>query len=146
QWKVKCLDFDEIRSRDMRDRKGQVSPCSVSRLNLTECLTPTLKACGERFVLDFGGDSVFRKSKDNEERLEQVLWLKRTYAAQVVVLTAQKDVLRRRFLATKDRAADEFDELWQTWILIEEPYWQRCADQFLDTTNLTPENVVKLII
>lgn len=145
QWGVKYLSLDEIRSDDMRKRAGQISPCSVSKLDLKECLGPILNAHSEKFVLDLGGDSVFRKGKDNEERLEQVFWLKRTYEAQVVVLTSQKDVLSWRFLSTKNRAIDEFDEIWQAWILVEEPCWQRCADRFVDTTNLTPENVVRLM-
>ena len=145
QYSIKYLSLDEIRSDDMRKRAGQISPCSVSRLDLRECLAPTLNAHNENFVLDLGGDSVFRKNKDNEERLEQVFWLKRTYQAKVVVLTSQKDNLRRRFLSTKNRATNEFDEMWQTWIMVEEPHWQRCTDQFLDTTNLTPGNVIGLI-
>ncbi|MCB0213067.1 MAG: AAA family ATPase [Anaerolineae bacterium] len=145
QYSIKYLSLDEIRSDDMSKRAGQISPCSVSRLDLRECLAPTLNTHNENFVLDLGGDSVFRKSKDNEERLEQVFWLKRTYQAKIVVLTSQKDNLRRRFLSAKNRATNEFDEMWQTWIMVEEPHWQRCTDQFLDTTNLTPENVIGLI-
>lgn len=120
----------------MEKRGGQISPCSVSKLNLKECLVPVLKANPAGFVLDIGGDTVFRKNADNEARLEQVRWLKHNFGAMVVTLTAERDVLRERFLGSKNRRPDKFDEVWESWKAIGEPYWDRCSDFVIDTTSL----------
>lgn len=125
------LDFDEVRVADMKQRHGQVSPCSMSALNLRECIPPYLDNCVTGFVLDFGGDTVFRRNVDNEHRLEQTVWLKQTYDAAILVITAEQTELRRRFLASKNRKPNEFNAVWQDWENIAGAFWRKCADAII---------------
>lgn len=145
QFAAEYVSLDELRSSDFSKRSGEPSPCSVSRLNLKDCVFSVLDRHRDGFVLDFGGDSVFREGTDNDDRVEQVMWLKRSYSAQVVVLTSQQDILRKRFLATKNRTEDEFERIWTSWSLIEEPCWRLCADRIIDTTSLAPVEVMNLL-
>ena len=140
------LDFDTIRLDNMKKRRGERSPCSISFLDLEDCLKNILNSCQQGFVLDIGGSSIFRKDKDNQKRLDQILWLKGTFDAKVIVLFAKKSVVRQRFLATKNRKVDEFGTIWQAWKKIEKPYWQRCTDNFINTTGLAPKNILQLIV
>lgn len=131
------LDFDDVRAEEMSRRSTGFSPCSVSKLNLQECLPPVLSALTREFVLDIGGDTVFRPHTDNDERRQQVLWLKRSLSALVVVLTAEREILFQRFSTGKMRDLKEFDGLWLDWKTIGEIYWLGCADLVLDTTYKT---------
>ena len=128
--KIECLDLDELKLT------GQVNrlPCSISYLNLKECLKDILDRQSHGFVLDIGGGTVFRKDRDNTERLQQVLWLKQAYEAKIIVLFAQQQTVQRRFLSVKSRKIDEFTKVWEAWLKIEKPFWQQCADHFIDTT------------
>jgi shikimate kinase len=136
---IAYLDFDEIGIQDMQKRKGQISPFSASKLNFMQSLPAITVA---RFVLDIGGDTVFRKDADNNERLAQVILLKETYSTLIVVLTAKKDILQRRFFSTKNRGENEFDEIWQNWTEIAEPHWKKCGDVFIDTSFLTVDEII----
>ena len=118
-------------------REVGFSPCSVSRFNLRECLPSVLNALAEEFVLDIGGDTVFRPNTDNDERRQQVLWLKRSYSALIVVLTAGKECLFQRNSNGKNRTLTEFELLWLDWKTIGEPNWFSCADAVIDTTDKT---------
>ncbi len=140
---VAYFDFDEIGKLDMLKRKGQVSPFSASRLNFMQSIpTIILSTTSTKFVLDIGGDTVFRKNADNDERLAQVIWLKETYTSPITVLTAKKDVLQGRFISTKKRSKNEFDEIWKNWVDIAEPHWKNCGDIFIDTSFLTVDEVI----
>jgi shikimate kinase len=141
--KIPHLDFDEIGIQDMHKRKGGISPFSVSRLNFRQSI-PTIipDAISTSFVLDIGGDTVFRKKADNKERLSQVFWLKETYNCHIIVLTANKEVLHGRFVPAKNREQSEFDEIWQNWIDVAEPYWKKCGDTFIDTSYLTVTDIM----
>jgi shikimate kinase len=140
------IDFDEIGIQDMKKRKGKVSPFSASRLNFMQSI-PTIipNTTSTRFVLDIGGDTVFRKKADNDKRLAQVIWLKETYTSPIIVLLAKKDVLQKRFVSTKKRSENEFDEIWQNWIDVAEPNWKKCGDIFIDTSFLTVDETIKQI-
>ena len=137
------LDFDALDIVDMQTRKAQVSPFSVSKLNFMQCL-PTLisSVTSAGFVLDIGGETVFRKNVDNNERLNQVLWLKETYTSIVVVLTASKNVLLNRFISAKNRSENEFDRTWDDWVNVAEPYWQKCGNIFVDTSFLAIDEII----
>jgi shikimate kinase len=131
------LDLDDIREEDNSKRKFGFSPCSVSKLNLRECLPSFLNALAKEFVLDIGGDTVFRPNADNDERRQQVLWLKRSYSAFLVVLTARRERLLQRYSTGKNRDLSEFEVLWLDWKTIGEPNWFSCADAVIDTTYKT---------
>jgi len=140
------LDFDEIGIQDMQKQKGQVSPFSGTKLNLMQSIpTIILSTTSTRFVLDIGCDTVFRQNVDNNERLAQVLWLKKTYTSPIIVLTATKDVLRRRFASTKKRSENEFDGIWENWTDVAEPHWKKCGDIFIDTSLLTVDETIEEI-
>ena len=139
------LDLDELRADEMGRRREGFSPCSVSKLNLRECLPPVLNTLTREFVLDIGGDTVFRPHANNDERREQVLWLKRSYSTLLVVLTAGRETLFQRFSTSKHRDTSEFDGLWLDWKSIGEPYWLGCADLVVDTTGKSIEETIKEI-
>jgi len=137
------LDFDELRAIDMKERKGAFSPCSVSKLNLKECLPAKLDKISSSFILDFGGDTVFRDRVNNEDRLDQILWLKENYSVKIILFIATKENLSQRFVASeKNRDLTEFDKLWIDWQNVAEPYWRRCADLIIDTTALSIDDTV----
>lgn len=141
---VTHIDFDNVRATDMQQRHGQASPCTVSKLDLRECIPLFLNPCVREFVLDIGGDTVFRRGADNEHRLEQTIWLKQTYGARIILLTADQAELSRRFLASKNRKREEFDTAWQDWKEIAEVYWRKCADVVIDTTRMCVDDWQKL--
>jgi len=137
------LDFDELRGMDVKEGKAiSPSPCSVSMLNLKDCLPTKLEKISSSFILDIGGDTVFRRSANNKERLDQIFWLKASYSVKIILLLAEKDVLFQRFVATKDRNESEFDEPWIDWKDVGEPYWRQCADLIIDTTSLMADDTV----
>ena len=136
------LDFDELRASEMSRKKSGFSPCSVSKLDLRACLPPILGSLTTEFILDIGGETVFRPNVDNDERREQVVWLKNNYLVSIVVLTATPRILLQRFSASKNRGPTEFDELWTSWKSIGEPYWLSCADLVVDTTGKSAEDSV----
>lgn len=96
-----------------------------------------MNALAEEFVFDIGGDTVFRSDADNDERRQQVLWLKRGYSAFLVVLTAERKSLFQRNSTGKNRDLSEFEALWIYWKTIGEPNWFGCADSVIDTTDKT---------
>jgi shikimate kinase len=139
------LDFDDIRAVEMSRKKEGFSPCSVSKLNLKECLPSILDSLSTGVVLDIGGDIVFRPNVNNDDRREQVLRLKKTFSAQIVVLTAERESLFQRFTASKNRKTSEFDTLWMVWKSIGEPYWRSCADLLVDTTHRSISDTIRQI-
>ena len=131
---IRFIDHDEM--------KGRVnlspSPCSASRLRLDDCLREILDLEGHpnAFVFAIGGDSIFRPSADNNDRLVQLLHAKEKYGFIVSVLTAEKNILKHRFLQIKGRKEHEFPEIWENWKNVEEPNWEKCADCFVETSEL----------
>ena len=139
------IDFDELGVIDMKKRNPSISPFSTSFLNLKECLPPIINKVSDKFILDIGGDSVFRHNVNNDDRLEQILWLKKTYSTHIVILTAIKNILIQRFISTKSRKIIEFDRVWTDWLTVVKPNWQRCADLIIDTSFLTANDTSYLI-
>ena len=139
------LDFDDLRAVEMGRKREGFSPCSVSKLNLKECLPSILDTLSTGFVLDIGGDTVFRPNANNDDRRDQVLWLKKTYSAQKVILTAEREILFQRFTRSKNRDTSEYDTLWIDWKSIGEPYWRSCADLVVDTTHQSICNTIQQI-
>ncbi len=48
-------------------------------------------------------------------------------------------------ISAKKRSENEFDEIWENWLDIAEPYWQPCGDTFIDTSFLAVDDVVAKI-
>jgi len=140
---INYMDFDALGIEDMNSRRIGFSPYSVSKLNF-HSVFDNQKILG-KFLLDIGGDTVFRPNVDNDERLEQIFWLKNTYSMQIVVLTARREILAFRFIATKNRCTLEFDDIWNNWVNYAQPNWDRCGDIFIDTSSITAEDISKII-
>lgn len=130
------LDFDRLRV--LPDGMTLAPGCLLSGLDLEICLSHHLAAARGGFVLDVGGDTVFRRDADNDQRLQQVLAFKSAHDLSVVVLVASESIVRSRFLECKGRKSSEFDQPWRDWREFGEPFWRRCADRIVDTgaTNL----------
>jgi hypothetical protein len=144
------LDFDQLGLTDMEKQKGHISPFSVTGLNLMQSLSPMLSTISKEFVLDIPCATIFRANVNNEDRLTQVFGFKITYSAKIVVLAATKDVLRSRFVSAKNRIKNpiietDFNETWENWVDISQPYCQRCGDIFIDTSFRAVEDVVRQI-
>lgn len=140
------LDFDELGMIDMQNQKGQKSPFSATFLDLPKILPDIISSHNSQgFVLDLGGDTVFRKNADNPSRLKQIVWIKENYSSRIVVLIATKDALLRRYIKTKKRTENDFYREWNDWLNIAEPYWRKCGDIFIDTSLLPVAEVVKKI-
>ena len=141
------IELDKI--RDIRTSKD----CSLRNLDLLKCLSNELKFASEGFVLDIGGDSVFRLGVDNKDRLNQIIDLKKTYSGRLVVLTANRNVLLERYINTKSKGIGNslqnemyFQSLWSNWLNVEKRLWEKCADFFIDTTSLGTKQVVNKIV
>ena len=132
------LDFDSLGITDMEKIQPRISSFSPSGLNLIECLPPILNEISGEFILDIGGDNIFRPRVDNDKRLKHVLWLKEKYSIQIVILTATRNILCQRFNASRNQILSNFDILWGDWQIIGKPYWQKCADLIIDTSFHTP--------
>jgi shikimate kinase len=145
QQKIKYLDFDAIGLKDMEEHRGKISPFSIMGLNFKLCLPKILDSINSKFILDIGGDNVFRFNVDNNERLAQIIWVKKTYSAQVIVLEAIKEILLNRFIDTKHRKEIEFEQIWKNWQDIANFYWGQCGDIFIDTSFLSIEDTLNQI-
>jgi hypothetical protein len=53
--------------------------------------------------------------------------------------------LQERFVSTKKRSENEFDEIWQDWTDAAEPYWKKCGDIFIDTSFLSVDEIIRQI-
>lgn len=149
---VKYLDLDTIRGQRNEEYKNQLSPCSLRYLDLKKCLEPMLDLYSKGFILDIGGDTVFRHNVNNEERIAQISRIKKNYSASVIVLVADKDVLCQRFQSSEKKGTvDKFEQVWEDWQTIGEPNWKRCEDCRVDTTsfvlteNELPKEFVRLL-
>jgi shikimate kinase len=140
--KLKYLDFDALGITDMEERKGSISPFSRTGLNFIKSIPMIMDTSVEGYVLDIGGSTVFHEKVDNNERLQQVLWLKHTYLAKIIVLAATKEILVNRFISDESRNKLDFDASWDEWLNIAEPYWRKCGDEYIDTSFLTVSDVV----
>jgi len=121
------------------------SPCSVSFLNLKVCIPRILEKNNRGFILDIGGDTVFRENSNNQERLEDINWIKEKYSAILVLLNSNKSSLQQRFLSSKNRKNNEFENIWGNWQNIEKYYWIQCADHIIDTNYKTPLEICSII-
>jgi shikimate kinase len=146
------LNLDEHRDNKMGNYPRGLDPCSVSFLNLKECMYATIDRLSTSFILDIGGDTVFRRGVDNDDRRVQILTLKKRYSAQIILLTSERDVLLRRFTNCEKRKMDgnnkleeAFNEMWTEWLSIGSIYWTSCADLILDTTYLSVIDAVKQV-
>jgi hypothetical protein len=127
---LRHLDVDRLSV--LPDGMSFAPGCASSSFNLEDCLSAHLAASPSGFVIDIGGDTMFREGADNDQRLRQVLEFKQRHGVRVVLLTSQEAVLRSRFVACKSRLPDEFDAPWRDWVETAEPYWRRCADCVVD--------------
>ena len=138
---LEYIDFD---AEGRLDGVVEKPPFSKYFLDFKRSLPIVIKNSTTGFVLDIGGDNVFNRNANNDERLDQVLWVKNEYNVQFVVLTATKDILKKRFFSSKGRSEngpDNFDKLWEEWSDIIKPYWEKCGDIFIDTSSLTVEEI-----
>jgi shikimate kinase len=132
--KLRFIDHDEMKEKV----NHYPYPCSVSKLNIAECLRESLVIEGNpnSFIFAAGGDSIFRVGADNDARLLQLSQVKENYAFVVVVLIAEETILEQRYLQVGTRDKENFSNIWNNWINVEQPYWEKCADYIVDTSDL----------
>ncbi len=144
---MKHLDLDKIREND------NSLPCSLSKLNIIECLSKELSNASTKFILDIGGGTVFYQTANIDEQLNLIIRLKKEYLAQVILLKANKGNLFERYtistmkkgIVSAKSNKDYFNMAWVNWRKFEQPNWKKCSDATIDTTSLTVNDVVKEI-
>lgn len=124
------IEHDKLKE----SKDGSPSPCSLKHLDLQECFSGLIANPSSEFVIDIGGDSIFRNGVDNEDRLSQVISFKKKHNIQVVLLNADDKDLKKRFLSTKDRDQSEFKEVWKNW-KISKHYWRKCSNHCIETSS-----------
>ncbi len=139
------FDLPNIRHIELDKIKYQTdqnpSPCSLRYLNLEKCFAPHIQSRKSGFVIDIGGDAIFRSQVDNLARLQQVNDFKLKYDITIILLIASHDFVQDRFLSTKNRHINEFAGVWKAWESIEYPHWLKCADVVIDVENNTLEKL-----
>lgn len=88
------------------------------------------------FIFSVGGDSIFRPGVNNDERLMHLRRAKSEYCFVIIVLTAAVKILEYRYLQVENRDRETFVDIWNHWINVEKPYWEKCADCFIETSEL----------
>jgi predicted ABC-type ATPase len=79
--------------------KGE-TPCSPRGFDPYQCFSSRVSASAQ-FVIDIGGGSVFRSDVDNDARLRRIRAFKHDYSIVIVLITANRAVVRQRFLSSK---------------------------------------------
>lgn len=137
------VDFDDLRSRYFpEDTAVDQSPFSASHLELLKCLPAIRAQAPSGFLLAIGGDTVFRRGANNDERLLSVGYFKQETNAFIAVLTADRDILLARFSHKGGRTVESFDLPWLDWETEAKRFWWLCHDAWLDTSSLDAEQVV----
>jgi hypothetical protein len=128
------IDHDEMKEKINRFP----FPCSISNLNIDECLKESILAEGkpDGFIFAVGGDSIFKSSVDIDERLLQLRQAKKKYGFHIILFTAEEKILEHRYLQVGARGPESFTDVWNNWITIERPAWEKCADYIIETSKM----------
>jgi len=130
------LNFDQIGLLDMEERKPNISPFSHKGLDLEVCMQIMLDKYKGEFILDIGGDNVFRPGADNFNYLNDLNEIKKKYSMKIFIIFADKNSVCRRFYNTRNRTIDhDFEKIWSDWVNIIKPNWEKCSDFLLDTSS-----------
>ena len=132
------FNFDEIGLLDMEERKPNISPFSHFGLNLLECMRIMLEKNKGEFILEIGGDNIFRQGANNLKYLTDLYEIKRRYSMKIFVIHADKNSLYGRFFKTRSNTRyNNFEKIWCDWVNIIKPNWEKCSDFWLDTSSLS---------
>ncbi len=105
--------------------KPKSSPCKLHQFDPYGCFSDAISS-KKQFVIDIGAGTVFRKDKEeNEARLKRMLDFKHEYNLKIVVLIADRTVVRKQFLKKGDH--QQFINACDEW-KIAYPWWQKCLD------------------
>lgn len=116
------IDHDRLKVSNNR--------CTLHDFDPFDCFSNTISP-QEQFVIDIGAGTVFRGDKNNSERLDLMNAFKRHFGLTIVVLTADRAVVRERFLRKKGSPPEsEFDNTWALWE-VARTWWMKCADSEL---------------
>lgn len=143
---IEYLDYDNLGIKDMENNNHQISPFSLMGFNLKKSIYPLIENNSNGFIIDMGGENVFRHGVDNDNRLRQILDLKEDLQVKVIVLFSNQQILYKRFCSSKNRKKEEFLSIWNNWIELIFPYWKICGDRFIDTSYLNPERMAEEVI
>ena len=130
------LNFDKLGINDLEKRQPRISPFSHKGLNLLKCMPIMLEGFSGEFILDIGCDNIFRSGTDNNRYLNDLFTIKKTYSINIVMLTAKKYIVFKRFTSTRNQIViDDFEKLWSEWLTIGKPHWIKCSDFIIDTSS-----------
>lgn len=140
------LSFDEFGLKDMEKRRPKISPFSHAGLDLLVCMQIMLEKIEGEFILEIGGDNIFRSEADNIRYLSDLIEIKRKYSMKVFILVADKNLVYRRFQKTRNTSINhDFENIWLEWKNTIKPFWEKCSDYFLDTSALSEDETCQFI-
>jgi len=137
---IACVEFDEVK----KAYPNEICFWS-SRLNLQKCLSIILMNQAGDFILDIGGDTVFRNGVDNEHRLQELFCLKKNIGLKIIVLVASEDILQSRYYQSPKSKFSQGKYPYGIWKKDAEVYWFQCADKVIDTTLLSIDEEEEII-
>ena len=120
----KRFNISHVNHDGMKPEEDISHPCTLHQFDPYGCFRDDISS-KEQFVIDIGAGTVFRKDKDNAARLDRIVAFKRDYNLTIVVLTADRTVVRKQFLKKGDR--QHFKNACDEW-KIAYPWWQKCLD------------------
>jgi len=140
------LNFDELGLCDMEKRNPEISPFSHGGFDILACMQIMLEKIKEEFILDIGGDNIFRLGADNNRYLNDLFKLKRKYSVKIFIIIADKETVCMRFWKTRSKSLKiDFEKIWEVWRDITKPYWEKCLDFLIDTTTLSETDTCQII-
>ena len=123
-------------------------PCTRGCFDLNKCMPILQKEISGEFILDVGGSTIFHRGGNNDKHLSDILSLKDNSQIKVFTLIAEKEITEKRFGTTKSLytlAQDDFEKIWLEWEEITFPYWERCLDNLVDTSQLSIDQSCQII-
>jgi len=121
---IKHIEQDKLKLKE------KPSPCSIRYLNIEQCFLQEI-ANVSQYIIDTAGNNIFRKSVNNQARLQQLSLFKKEHQIEFVLLTASYKNLKERFYSSK-YSVDDFEDIWNSWEIVEKPFWEKCADLIIN--------------
>ncbi len=111
--------------------KENISCSSIHYFSISKCLEPEIKDTKD-YIIDVGGDSIFRKNSNVPELLKSVEMFKDIHSIYIILLSADEDIVKQRYMEFPGSFEDMFTDSWKNWKSFCEPNWEKCCDERLE--------------
>lgn len=109
-------------------------------------LMPHLGKIEQGFILDFGGDAIFRPNQDNAVNRAQLLNLKGQLCMNGLLLNAPKSVVLERLHTSPKGPILDFDAYWDSWINFGLPNWVSCVEHVVSNSEQFTDSLVAQLV